>query len=177
MLNTLVLNATHEVMKIVSWQKAITWLFLDKIDIIEEYDEHIHTSSAKFRVPAVVMYKKAIKPKYRILKFSRTNVYARDNFSCQYCSNNLSRFVITWDHILPRSRGGESSWLNCVACCAQCNIKKANRTPKEAGMKLLREPRQPGLTESFVLALNLKTTIIPDVWNNYLSYIKSNNSE
>lgn len=174
---TLVLNASYEIMKIVHWKKAVVWFFNNKIDIIEEYGEHIRTPSIKMKIPAVVKYRKLINPKYRSLKFSRVNVYARDNFSCQYCTHKLAQSKLTLDHIIPKSRGGPSSWLNCVACCIGCNVKKADRTPKEAGMKLMHEPRQPNQTEAFALALRLKTVTIPDVWRNYsLPDVKSNNT-
>lgn len=166
-MQTLVLNASYEVMKIVNWKKAVTWYFLDKVDIIEEYSDNIRTPSIEMKVPAVVKYKKLIKPKYRSLKFSRTNVYARDNFMCQYCTRNCIKSKITLDHVIPRSRGGPSSWLNCVACCVECNVKKADKTPKEAGMRLLQEPRQPNQMEAFALSVRVKAVTIPDVWRNY----------
>jgi len=166
-LQTLVLNASYEVMKIVSWKKAVTWYFLEKVDIIEEYEQNILCASIEMKVPAVVKYKKLIKPKYRMLKFSRTNIYARDNFLCQYCTRKVAQSKLTLDHVIPKSRGGPSSWINCVACCTNCNVKKADRTPREAGMKLLQEPRQPNQTEAFALAIRVKTISIPEVWKNY----------
>lgn len=176
-MQTLVLNASYEVMKIVTWKKAITWFFLDKVDIIEEYSENIRTPSIEMRIPAVVKYRKLIKPKYRALKFSRANIYARDNFMCQYCTHKIIQSKLTLDHVIPRSRGGPSSWTNCVACCISCNVKKADKTPKEAGMKLLQEPRQPTQTEAFALAIRLKTITIPEVWKNYaLPAFKSGNT-
>lgn len=164
---TLVLNASYEVMKIVNWKRAVTWFFLDKVDIIEEYDNHILTPSIMMKIPAVVKYRKLIKPKYRSLKFSRTNIYARDNFTCQYCTRKLTQAKLTLDHIIPKSRGGPSSWTNCVACCIDCNVKKADRTPKEAGIRLIHEPRQPTQAEAFALALRLKTVTIPESWKKY----------
>lgn len=176
-MQTLVLNASYEVMKIVDWRRAITWFFLDKVDIIEEYGENIRTPSIQMKIPAVVKYRKLIKPKYRALKFSRQNIYARDSFTCQYCIRKLSQAKLTLDHVIPKSRGGPSSWTNCVACCIDCNVKKADRTPKEAGFKLLQEPRQPNQTEAFALAIRLKAVTIPEVWKQYsLPALKSNNT-
>jgi 5-methylcytosine-specific restriction endonuclease McrA len=166
-LQTLVLNASYEVMKIVNWKKAVTWYFLEKVDIIEEYEQNILSPSIEMKIPAVVKYRKLIKPKYRALKFSRTNIYARDNFSCQYCVRKFAQSKLTLDHVIPKSRGGPSSWTNCVACCSACNVKKADRTPKEAGMKLFQEPRQPNQIEAFALAIRIKAVSIPEVWKNY----------
>jgi 5-methylcytosine-specific restriction endonuclease McrA len=164
---TLVLNASYEVMKIVNWRKAVRWFFLDKVDVIEEYSEYILTPSLQMKIPAVVKYRKLIKPKYRALKFSRINVYARDGFTCQYCARKFARPKLTLDHVIPKSRGGPSSWINCVACCTDCNVKKADKTPKEAGLKLLHEPRQPNQIEAFALAMRLKAVTIPEAWKNY----------
>ena len=176
-MQTLVLNASYEVMKIVNWKRAVTWFFLDKVDIIEEYSEYIGTPSIEMKIPAVVRYRKLIRPKYRALKFSRTNIYARDNFTCQYCTHKIAQSKLTLDHVIPKSKGGPSSWTNCVACCISCNVKKADRTPKESSMKLLHEPRQPNQTEAFALAIRLKAITIPDVWKNYsLPAHKSNNT-
>lgn len=166
-MQTLVLNASYEVMKIVNWKKAVTWFFLDKVDIIEEYDENILTPSIAMKIPAVVKYRKLIRPKYRALKFSRINIYARDNYLCQYCVKKFAQPKLTLDHVIPKSRGGPSSWTNCVSCCVPCNVKKADRTPKEANMKLLQEPKQPNQAEAFALAMKVKATTIPDVWKNY----------
>lgn len=175
-MQTLVLNASYEVMKIVDWKRAVTWFFLDKVDIIEEYNQNIRTPSIEMKIPAVVKYRKLIKPKYRALKFSRINIYARDSFMCQYCTRKITQSKLTLDHVIPRSRGGPSSWTNCVACCIECNVRKADRTPKEANMKLLQEPRQPTQTEAFALAIRLKTITIPDAWKNYaLPVVKSGN--
>lgn len=162
-MNTLVLNASYEIMKIVSWKKAVVWFFLDKIDIIEEYEQNIPTPSIKMKIPSVVKYKKLIRQKNRLVKFSRTNVHLRDNFTCQYCSKQVQPKELTVDHILPRSKGGISSWLNCVACCIDCNVRKGNKTLREAGIKLLREPYQP---ESFIQT-KINLAKMPDAWKNY----------
>lgn len=176
-MQTLVLNASYEVMKIVDWKRAVTWFFLDKVDIIEEYSKQIRTPSIEMKIPAVVRYRKLIKPRYRALKFSRVNIYARDNFICQYCTRKVSQSKLTLDHVIPKSRGGPSSWTNCVACCIECNVRKADKTPKEAGMRLLHEPRQPSQNEAFALAIRLKAVTIPEVWKNYaLPEIKSGNT-
>lgn len=170
---TLVLNATNEVMKIVSWKRAVMWVLLDKVDVIEEYEQYIHSISTKVKIPSVVKYKKFIHSKHRAIKFSRINVYARDNFTCGYCKKIMLRQDCTLDHIIPKSRGGPSSWYNCVACCSKCNLQKANKTLKEAGMILKIDPRQPKYSESFYLAMRLKTVTMPKTWENYTSAINN----
>jgi 5-methylcytosine-specific restriction endonuclease McrA len=170
-MDTLVLNANYEVMKVVNWTDAIVSVFLDKVDVIEEYDEYIKTPNLKIKKPAVVRYKNLIRKKHSPLRFSRNNIYARDNYTCIYCGDIPTHKRLTVDHVLPRSRGGISSWYNCVACCITCNIKKADRTPKEAGFVLLNEPKPPTQPQAFILMLRQKVKIIPDIWKNYCSYI------
>lgn len=166
-MQTLVLNASYEVMKIVSWQQAVKWFFLEKVDIIEEYSQDIHAVSFVMKMPSVVKFRRLVKPKFRAVKFSRLNVYARDKFICQYCTKKFSHNDLTLDHVTPRSKGGPSSWTNCVSCCVPCNVRKADRSLKEAGMKLLNEPRQPSQKEMFALSLRLRTISIPPEWKNY----------
>jgi 5-methylcytosine-specific restriction endonuclease McrA len=163
---TLVLNATYEVMRVVSWKRAIVLFFNDKVDILDEYDDYILTPSLNMKVPAVVRHKKLIKSKYKIMRFTKSNVFARDNFTCQYCNRKLLKSRISLDHILPKSRGGLSTWNNCVAACIECNMKKGNKTPKEANMKLYKEPYQPNQAETFMLSIKYNVEA-PDIWKNY----------
>jgi 5-methylcytosine-specific restriction endonuclease McrA len=168
MLETLVLNATYEVMKIVSWKQAIKLYFREKVDIVEEYDHNVLTPTLIMRIPAVVKYRQVINLKrYINVKFGRISVYTRDNFTCQYCHHKFLKARLTLDHVMPKSRGGTSSWINCVTCCKECNVRKADRTPKEANMKLYKEPCQPNQTEAFVLAATTNTNLMPEAWKNY----------
>ncbi len=167
-MQTLVLNATYEIMKIVSWRQAVKLFFIEKVDIIEEYEKNILTPTLIMKVPAVVKYKKLIKIKHQSLRFSKTNVYTRDNFICQYCNCKLlNKEDLTIDHIIPKSRGGVSSWINCITACKKCNMRKADRTPKEANMLLYKEPRQPNQNESHILSIKFNKNIAPDIWKNY----------
>jgi len=84
-------------------------------------------------------------PKQEV-KLNRRNIYARDNSRCQYCGKRFSTSELSLDHILPRSRGGQNTWQNVVCCCVRCNVKKGGRTPREAGMQLIREPSRPRLS-------------------------------
>lgn len=103
----------------------------------------ISTIERKIRVPRVILltaYERL--PKIRI-RFSRFNIYSRDSNTCQYCGKVFPRHELNLDHVIPRSRGGETSWENVVCSCVTCNLKKGGRTPREAGMKLLRPPSRP----------------------------------
>lgn len=106
-------------------------------------DDAIHAANISFKVPEVVLltrYDKMPKPKNQC---SRRNLYKRDEMTCQYCGCKPGSQELTIDHVLPKSQGGGTSWENCVLACVDCNSYKANRTPKKANMKLLKEPVKP----------------------------------
>lgn len=152
-------------MNVISWKHAVKLYFLDKVDVVEEYDQRILTPSLTMNVPSVIKYKYVIKPKYMAPRFSKSRIYLRDDFICQYCQRKLLTTKVTIDHIIPSSRGGKSTWANCVTCCKDCNIYKANRTPKEANMKLCKEPKQPNHIEG--MAMRMNTNYFPEIWKAY----------
>jgi 5-methylcytosine-specific restriction endonuclease McrA len=162
----LVLSQSYEPVKIVSWQRAITLLFLGKAEMIEEYDRNVKTTSIVFKVPAVVRLLSAFRRHKKPVKFSRINIYGRDKYTCQYCGTKHTIGELTYDHIVPRSRGGKTTWTNIATCCEDCNCHKANRTPEQAGMKLLKVPVQPSATPVLVLAVSRES--VPDAWRDYL---------
>jgi 5-methylcytosine-specific restriction endonuclease McrA len=151
--------------KIISWQTAITMSFLGKVEVLEEYDEDVKSPSFAMKAPAVVRLKRPIGGMKRGVKFSRVNVFARDEFRCQYCGVRRPARELNYDHVVPRVQGGKTVWENIVTSCYDCNHKKRGRTPDQAGMKLLRPPVKPK-------ALPM-TTIIPRegkhpaVWSDY----------
>jgi 5-methylcytosine-specific restriction endonuclease McrA len=139
---TLLLNATFEPMKVISWQRAVTLVFLGKVDVVEAYDDAITSVSASLPMPSVVRLRRYARQERRV-KFSRTNVYRRDGFSCQYCGAKPGVHELTLDHVVPRARGGRTEWTNIVTCCVPCNARKADRTPEQARMSLPRPPARP----------------------------------
>lgn len=146
-LRTLVLNADFQPLSWAplsawSWQQALLAVMQDRVIQVKSYDDVlVHTSRTAFEVPAVVVLKRYHKRK--VVSFSRYNVFLRDEFRCQYCGERLPANKLTFDHVIPKSRSGHSSWENIVSACGPDNLRKANRTPKEAQMKLLREPFRP----------------------------------
>jgi len=148
-LQTLVLNAdyrplSYNPLSLWSWKDAFTALFLDRVTLVASYDVEARSPSRSLRVPSVVALKSSM-TLARSPAFTRYNIYLRDTFSCQYCGLRLPSGGLTFDHVVPRSRGGLSSWENVVAACSPCNLRKANRTPAEAEMPLLNEPHaRPG---------------------------------
>lgn len=152
----LLLNASFEPLRVISWQRAVSLFFLEKIEVLEEYDHEIRSVSIAIKAPAVVRLLNYVKPGKRVPPFSRFNIFARDNFRCQYCGRSLSAKQATLDHVLPRSRGGKTCWENVVCCCRACNIKKGARTPEQARMKLHKVPVRPGWLPVLQLRLNGK---------------------
>lgn len=166
MSSTLVLDQGYQPHRVVSWQRAVTMLFQGKVEIVEEYDEDIRSLYITIKMPAVVRLLRKIRGK-RSIKFSRINVAMRDDFSCQYCGDRLPLRKLTYDHVLPRSRGGKTRWQNIAMACYPCNERKADRTPAEAGMKLHATPVKP--TWLPVVGFRIETTTsIPDQWASWL---------
>lgn len=141
--SVLLLNASYEPLRIISWQRAVTLVFCGKVEIVEEYDHDIRSVSIVVKAPAVVRLLKYARIGRKTPPLSRTNILARDNFQCQYCARDLSSREATLDHVMPRSRGGKTTWQNIVCCCSSCNRRKGGRTPREASMALLKVPVQP----------------------------------
>ncbi|MCA0272954.1 MAG: HNH endonuclease [Proteobacteria bacterium] len=121
------------------WQEAIKAAFLDRVTIIAEYDEVVRSQRSAIRIPSVVVLKEYVKPQKRVA-FTRFNLFLRDEFCCQYCG---SKGDLTFDHVVPRSRGGITSWENVVAACSPCNLRKANKSLAQSGLHLRHPPHQP----------------------------------
>ena len=121
------------------WQEAIKAVFLDRVQIIAEYDEVVRSQRHSIRIPSVVVLKDYVKPQKRVA-FTRFNLFLRDEFCCQYCG---AKGDLTFDHVVPRRLGGRTTWENVATACAPCNLKKGGRTPQQAHMPLYRQPWRP----------------------------------
>jgi len=168
---TLVLSQGYAPVKVVPWQRAMTLLFLGKVEVIEEYDEEVHSVHIVFKMPAVVRLLSAFKRHKKPTKFSRINIYGRDKYRCQYCGERVSLSNGTYDHVTPRSQGGTTVWSNIVTCCEPCNSRKANRTPEQAGMRLRNKPIQPKAVP--IQMFTIRSTEAPDAWREYLYWTGS----
>jgi 5-methylcytosine-specific restriction endonuclease McrA len=164
----LMLNASYEPLNIISWQKAIRLIYLEKADVVEEYDIFLRSPSTEIFMPAVIRLKLYVNPKRTRLIFSKWNMYIRDEFICQYCGKICDTTELTKDHIIPKSLGGDSSWDNCVTCCYDCNNKKGCRTPEQAKMKLLKKPVKPKEGRIGFKIKKRKKSGIPNFWVPYL---------
>jgi 5-methylcytosine-specific restriction endonuclease McrA len=156
--------APHE---IIPWQRAVVLVWLDKVDVLESYDEMLTSPSWSLRAPAVVRLRKPVRaPRGVYPRFSRKNVYARDDYTCQYCGVRKPARELNYDHVIPRHRGGLTVWENIVTSCYACNDKKGAHTPDEIGMKLLRRPVRPK-TLPVAIAPDLDLPDLPEAWQSY----------
>lgn len=140
---TLVLTSWYMPVQIITWRDAITGVYLGKMESVLDYSEVVRSPSVEMSIPAVVRILRPTSATKRGIKFSKVNVAARDGHRCQYCLTKLPLNKLTYDHVFPRSRGGETNWENVVCSCYACNSKKSNKTPQEAGMVLHTVPRRP----------------------------------
>jgi 5-methylcytosine-specific restriction endonuclease McrA len=155
--------------RIVPWQNAICRLIDERIEVLESYDETVSSPSVTFYIPSVARIITKIPTHKKGVKFSRINVLTRDNFTCQYCGNKFPRRELNYDHVIPRKQGGKTVWTNIVTACYTCNARKAGRTPKQAKMKLLREPYRP---KSLPLPMPaIPVFEAPEEWKFYLSAV------
>jgi 5-methylcytosine-specific restriction endonuclease McrA len=162
----LLLNITYEPLRIINWKKAITLLCLGKVEVIEEYGREIHSVSFTVKLPSVVRLLRLVRRPKTPVKFSRQNIYARDRYKCQYCGARFATEDLTYDHVIPKSRGGKTQWKNIVTCCIDCNRKKGGRIPSEASMKLVRKPKRPTWVPAIRITIGYRE--IPQTWRDYL---------
>lgn len=160
----LILNASYEPLHVCSVKRAVLLLMHDIAERLEDSDKILRSPSQIFIVPSVIKLKKYVKrPHHQRVAFNRKNVFRRDDNTCQYCGTRSGD--LTLDHVHPRSRGGDTSWENVVACCRKCNAKKRDRTPDEAKMHLRRKPYAPKFM--FSSAFGVMPTI-DLTWEKYL---------
>ena len=138
MAKVLVLNASYEPLNITSWRRAVLLLLKGKAEQLENNGMYIYT---EFPLPTVIRLLYYVRVPYKEIPLTRRNILERDRHTCQYCGYKGDD--LTLDHVIPRSRGGGDSWENLVTACVRCNVKKGNRTPKEAHMLLRSQPRRP----------------------------------
>ena len=165
----LVLNADYRPLSYLPlsvwpWQDAIKAKFLDRVDVIAEYEEKVHSPSVSIKIPSVVVLRDYVRPS-RSTAFTRFNLFLRDEFSCQYCGK---KGEMTFDHVLPRCKGGKTSWDNVVAACGSCNLKKGSRDLKSSGMKILKQPSKPSTSDLMNQGRKFPPNYLHDSWIDFL---------
>ncbi|MHB8657493.1 MAG: HNH endonuclease [Solirubrobacteraceae bacterium] len=159
----LVLNATYEPINVCTVRRAVVLLLKAKAEVIEHAEWELHSANMSLSRPVVirlVSYVRIPRDTHR-RKITRRAVFARDNWTCQYCG---ARSNLTVDHVIPRSKGGGSTWENIVASCAPCNRRKGNALPRQAGMRLMTQPRTPNPN----VFIRVSSPTIPTAWRQYL---------
>lgn len=141
---TLKLDASWRPVAVTSATEALILVMSGKAQVLETWERKISSVNSSFALPAVIVLGKYVRKKKFKVRCTRKNVLWRDKHTCQYCG--LGGLRLTLDHVFPRSRGGIKTWTNIVAACIHCNQRKADKTPKEANMKLLKEPSKPTLS-------------------------------
>ena len=146
------------------WQEAVKAAFLDRVQIVAEYDKVVRSPTTEIRSPSVVVLRDYVKPRRRVA-FTRFNLFLRDEFTCQYCG---AREDLTFDHIIPRARGGVTSWENVVAACSKCNLRKGSQTLRNSGLSLNRLPRKPYSEQLKNLGRKFPPNLLHESWVDYL---------
>ena len=166
---TLLLNASFEILSFINERKAFKLLCKEnKVEVVSNWDDIIKWGSGQIHHPSILRLKNYVKRNYFNSNFSRKALVKRDQNHCQYCNKKLTAGQITIDHVLPKAQGGITSFTNCVVCCYICNNRKADRTPEQAGLVLIKKPTHP----SFAAYYNVSDTQeywFPG-WDDFLNY-------
>jgi len=165
----LVLNADYRPLSYLPlslwpWQEAVKAAYLDRVVVISEYEEVVRSPSMELRIPSVVVLKDYVRPA-QTAAFTRFNLFLRDGFRCQYCG---SKGEMTFDHVVPRARGGRTTWQNVVAACGPCNLRKGSKTLRQVGMRLRHPPRQPGPGELLNAGRRFPPNYLHESWMDFL---------
>ncbi|MBS7741656.1 MULTISPECIES: HNH endonuclease [unclassified Chelatococcus] len=165
----LVLNADYRPLSyyplsLWNWQDAIKAVFLDRVNIVSEYETTVRSPTFEIRLPSVVSLKTYIQAS-RQPAFTRFNVFLRDRFTCQYCQ---SRDDLTFDHVIPRSKGGQTTWENVVTACAPCNLRKGDLLPRHAEMWPAQQPYQPTVHDLHHNGRHFPPNYLHHSWMDYL---------
>jgi 5-methylcytosine-specific restriction endonuclease McrA len=167
MSQVLVLNATYEPMNVVSVRRAVLLLVKQKAEIVEAAEAYLRSERMTVPIPLVIRLVYYVRIPHRFsLPLSRRTVLARDHYTCQYCGAQPGKANLTVDHVLPRSRGGETTWENIVTACGPCNRRKGSRTPEEANLHLQSQPSRPRYLAITLLA----GASTPEVWDKYMYF-------
>jgi 5-methylcytosine-specific restriction endonuclease McrA len=169
---TLVLNADYRPvsyfsLSLWSWQDAVHAVFGDRVDVVAEYDVSVRSPSTILKLPSVAALRSYIALPRRPA-FSRSNLFLRDRFRCQYCGERFKSEDLTFDHVVPRSRGGRATWTNIVTACMACNVAKGSRALAECGMRPRAMPVVPTARQLYESGRALPRRVPHATWRDYL---------
>ena len=169
---SLVLNADYQPLSyfplsLWNWQNTIKAVFMERVNIIAEYEYNIRSSNLSMKLPSVISLKKYIAVSSRV-PFTRFNLFLRDQFKCQYCGNKFKASELTFDHVLSKSKGGRSSWENVVSACYKCNNTKGNLSCYRAKMFPIRRPLKPTNNQLRELGKSFPPNYLHHTWTDFL---------
>jgi len=175
--HVIVLNENYSFLSLIHWRRAVSLIIKGKCEVVKHSDKEVYTAAAtSIKIPAIIRLLKVVRIIFkREVPYGKKNVFTRDKYICQYCGKQLynkgkKEDKPTLDHIVPVSKGGQSTWLNTVTSCFDCNHKKSNKSLKEAGMFLKTQPYQPTINE--FIQIKMKLLGIEDTLKDlYTSYI------
>ena len=165
----LILNADYQPLSyfplsLWSWQDAVKAVFLDRVNVVDHYEQCVRSPNFEMQMPSVVALKDYV-PQNRTPAFTRFNLFLRDGFSCQYCGAGGD---MTFDHVIPRSKGGRTTWDNVVASCGKCNLAKGNKTLKQVGMHLRQKPIRPSAEKLQNVGRKFPPNYLHESWMDFL---------
>ena len=165
----LILNADYQPLSyyplsVWSWQDAVKAVFLDRVNVVDQYDRAVRSETFEMPLPSVVALKDYV-AQNRVPAFTRFNLFLRDGFECVYCGSGDE---LTFDHVVPRRLGGKTSWTNIAAACSKCNLRKGGRMPKEAGMIPSRKPYKPTMFQLQAQGRRFPPNHLHESWLDYL---------
>ena len=169
---TLVLNADYRPLSyfplsLWGWQDVVKAVFLNRVDIVQKYERIISSPSFQIELPSVIALREYVQLS-RSPAFTRFNVFLRDKFSCQYCSKPFLASELTFDHVIPRSKGGKTNWENVVAACTKCNLYKSNKMPAKTGINPIRLPVRPSTYQLQENGRKFPPNHLHHTWTDYL---------
>ncbi len=170
--SALVLNAdfrplSYFPLSIWSWQDAVKAIFRGSVTVLSEYEQKVHSPRCEMKLPSVLALKEYVHMERRPA-FTRFNVFLRDQWQCQYCGDDFKTHELTFDHVIPRSRGGRTEWENIVAACQCCNSVKGSKMPHEVKMYPRREPIQPSVHELQQSGRRFPPNFLHESWGDFL---------
>ena len=165
----LVLNADYRPLSyfplsVWRWQEVVKAVFLERVNVVAEYERVVRSPGFEMRLPSVVSLKQYVQPA-TYPAFTRFNLFLRDSFSCQYCREPDD---LTFDHLIPKSQGGRTTWENVITACAACNLRKGGRTPKQCAMRPLSTPHRPTVHELHDNGRGFPPNYLHEDWTDYL---------
>lgn len=163
-ITVLKLDSSFKPIEVITWEEAIVLTWLKKAWAVEYTDKWVHSAQKAFQIPSVIVLFRYIDEKFFTLPCTRKNILLRDENRCQYCANQFREGDLTIDHVLPRAKGGKSSWDNVVAACKPCNQKKRDFLLEQAPVKLIRLPRKP----SYRSIIKKRLANADCLWGEYL---------